>query len=237
MPAMHDDVLTAMNKQLEHKRDIMLRTLHFDMTHEECIQLIAPSDHIDILTKAAKYASVWASEQWMQLQVPAAIDGESGQEVQLMMRTHAERSPPLTPRVPCWQPGQSGPKVIDWLTARYALGRRFGVVRQALYVLNRECDSGTQLRYMFPAVMHLCKDGLNPKMDRWITKYGSYKPCRHTPAISPVLKAAIQDSSALLTSMALIGEDVPEPAPGAVLIGLWAMPAFDMSDFGRVNRM
>lgn len=238
MPAMHDDVFTAMSKQLERKRDLFLRTLEFDMTHEECINLVAPSHHIDILKKAAEYASVVSSENWMDLIVPAEIDGvEAGYaKVLLYMRTHAEVTPPLMPRYPEWQPKQAGHKVIQWLTKRFEIGRRFGTVAHVLHQLNMACDTGHQMRYMFPAVLHLCKGGVNPRMDRWMEKFTAYKACKHTPAVSPELKRAIQDASALLTSMALIGEDIPSQPDGPVLISQCSMQGFKIGD-AYVRRM
>jgi hypothetical protein len=232
MPAMHDDVYYAMTKQLEHKRDLFLRTLSFDMTHDECINLVAPSDHVDILKKASEYANIVSAESWMEVSVPAAIDGvEAGYvKVLLFMRTHEEKRPPLKPRYPEWQPGQAGPKVIEWLTKRYEIGRRFGTVRHVLHRLNMDCDNGHQLRYIFPAVLHLCKAGAHPRMDRWMEKFAAYKPCKHTPALSPELKRAVQDSSALLTSMALIGEDVPTQLDGAVCIAPSGMQGFKLEN-------
>lgn len=238
MPAMHDDVYTAMIKELERKKDLFLRTLTFDMTHDECINLVAPPDHVDILKKATEFASVVASESWMTLNVPAPIDGvEAGYaKVMLYMRTHDEKKPPLMPRYPEWQPGQAGAKVIAWLTKRFEIGRRFGTVQHVLYTLNMDCETGQQLRYMFPAVLHLCKDGRNPRMDRWMEKFAAYKPCKHTPVVSPELKRAIQDSGALLTSVALIGEDVPIPLDGAVYINPCDMQMFNIGNV-YIDRM
>ncbi len=233
MPAMHDIVYSEMIKQLERKRDLFLRTIPFDMTHEECIRLVAPSEHIDILTKAAEFADINASEGWITVQSPAVIDGAQSPEVMLYMRTHQQKSPPLRPRNPWWQLPTSenipaGDKVIEWLTKRYEIGRRFGTVQKVLFTLSQFCDTGHQLRYMFPAVLHLCKAGRDPKMDRWMEKFSAYKPCKHTPAVSPELKKAIQDSSALLTSMALIGDDVPERTEGFVSIAPYNLQHFKL---------
>ncbi len=216
MPAMHDDVYSKMVEVLDQKRDLMVRLIPFEMSHEECIHLIAPSEHIPLLISAAKYADIKSSEHWMAVQIPAVIDGEASPTVQLLMRTHAEKEPPLRPRNPEWQVGHSGHKVIEWLTKRFEIGRRFGTAKFVLQQLNNRCDTGAQLRYMLPVVMHLCKPNVNPRMDRWAAKFAAYKPCRFTPAVSPELKKAIQDTSALLTSLALIGDDVPARIIGEV---------------------
>lgn len=229
MPAMHVDVYEAMVKVLEQKRDLMVRLIPFEMSHDECLELVAPSDHINILKQAAKYADIKAAEEWMYITAPGTIDGETAVPVQLHMRTHAQKEPPLRPRHPEWQPSVPGEKVIAWMQKRLELGRRFGTASYVLSTLNRECDTGTQLRYMLPAVLNLCKAGMNDRMDRWAEKFSAYKSCRHTPAVSPHLKRAIQDTSALLTSCTLIGDDVPERALGEVGIEMWNMPSFEIN--------
>jgi hypothetical protein len=135
----------------------------------------------------------------------------------------------LRPRNAWWQWPEdvAGKKVIDWMQKRYEIGRRFGTVRHVLHMLNKGCDSGHQLRYMFPAVLHLCRAGRDPRMDKWMEKFAAYKACKHTPAVSPELKRAIQDSSALLTSAALLGEDVPIPMEPYVAIS----PAQSLENF------
>ena len=239
MPAMHDTMISIMEDNLATMRDTMLKLLPFDMTHEECLQLIAPSDHIDILTSASKYADVVASESWIYLSpVPATIDGEDDVGVNLLMRTHGEKSPPLKPRYPSWQAGKpGGEKVIQWLTKRYELGRKFGTARHVLYWLNKSCETGQQARNMLPAILHLCKAGQNDRMDRWMAKYAAFRPCRFMPGVSPELKKAIQDTSALLTSCALLGDDVPDRVPGEVLISQPSMPHFWIGDNQLVSRI
>jgi len=231
MPAMHDIVLKEMQEQLEKKCGLYLRTIPFVMTHDECLQLVAPAAHHALLRTAAEVAMVSASECWMELEVPAIVDGASSPKVVMLMRYVGGKAPPLVPRSPWWQMPTANnigasTKVIDWLTKRYEIGRRFGTARHVLNRLNDECSSGAQLRYMFPAVLHLCKVGANPKMDAWVERFGPYKACRHTPSVSPDFKRAIQDSSALLTSVALMGEDVPEAERTEVMIDVQSMQGF-----------
>lgn len=57
---MHDDVLVAMSKNLEHLRDRALTLNTFDMTHDECLQLVAPPQHYELLRSAAEVANVRA---------------------------------------------------------------------------------------------------------------------------------------------------------------------------------
>lgn len=234
MPAMHDDVLAKMVEHLQEKLALMMRLVPFNITHEECINLVAPSEHIPILTQAAQVANINAYQNWMTLQVPAIVDDCSSPNVMLMMCTRAKKDPPLMPRNPWWQPPSrlnipAGDKVIAWLTKRYEFGRKFGTAQYVLQHLNRECENGRQLRYMLPPVLHLCKAGANVRMDTWMVKHAAYKPCRYAPALSPQLKRAVQDTAALLTSAMLIGDEVPERLPEEVDILEYAMPGFEIN--------
>ena len=233
MPAMHNDVMENMVSNLNSMKDRMINLVPFDLTHDECIELVAEADHIPILKGAAKYAELKASVDWMSLCVPWTIDGETNITCVLQMRTYGEKEPPLRPRVPMWQPNKSGgAKVIEWLTKRLELGRRFGLAHHVLHTLNDACDTGAQMRYLWPPVMHLTKlrninNNCDQRTKRWAEKYAGYKPQRYCPAVTPAMKAAIQDTSALLTSAVLMGEEVRTPEIGEVEIDCWSLPWFD----------
>lgn len=233
MSAMHQQVLDAMGNRLTSFKDRMVGQIPFDLTHYECIRLIAPSDHIQILTDAAKYADIRAAEEWLKVDVPAIVDG-SHVSVDFFMRTHAQKEPPLRPRTPYWQlptePGamHAGEKVIAWVTKRLELGRRFGLAHWVLHKLAADCDTGTQVRYLWPVVMHLCSGAAHDtRLATWAEKYAVYKPVRYAPQVSPQLKRAIQDSSALLTTAVLMGDDAVPLEHGEVKIDIWNLPSFN----------
>lgn len=240
--AMHSDVLIEMSKRIEVYKNRMVDLIPFEMTHQECIRLIAPSEHISMLIEAAKVADIKMSEDWMMLMVPGTIDGEVSCAVQLFMRTHGQKEPPLRPRTPFWQTpvdramSVAGEKIIAWLTKRFELGRRFGTALHVLNQLDSICESGTQMRYLFPAVLQLCTVGKNIRMDRWMEKHAVYKPVRYAPVVSPQLKGAIQDASAVLTSAVLMGDDVQGIEQGEVLIHSGLLPSFKFEDT-HISRM
>lgn len=236
MPALHPQIKELMLTRLVNKCELMVRTIPpLGMTHQECLELVAPAEHVDLLIKAAEFASVKASDAWMRVKIPGTVDGEIDQRAYLSMLTHAERSPPLQPKYPQWQPGKSGHKIIEWLTKRYEIGRRFGTARYVLNYLDAECDNSAQLRYMFPSVLTLCQAEADPRMEKWIAKNAAYKPCKFAPAVPPYIKKAIQDASALLTSSVLIGEDVPLPDFGYVQCMPEEMPRFRVAKQGLVE--
>jgi len=241
MPAMHDSVFDAMESILAQKLDYMMRLVPFSMTHEECLSLICTEEHKHILLQASEYANVSASEAWMTVSVPACMDNVSGVNVMLKMRTHGQKSPPLGPRAPAWQMPENphqvelGERVIQWADKRLEYGRRFGATREVLRYLNHVC-TGAQLRYVFPGVVHLCKMGVSPRMDTWLSKYGAFKPVMNTPALSLPMREAVRDATALMTSVMLVGDDVPEKPEGFVDIAIWNLPAIKV-DGNYVRRL
>ena len=83
-------------------------------------------------------------------------------KVMLYMRTHSGKSPPLRPQNVMWQPSKDGAvKVIHWLHKRLEIGKRFGIAEKVLRMLSDVCDSGAQVRYLWPVVMHLTKGTTN----------------------------------------------------------------------------
>lgn len=165
----------------------------------------------------------------MTLTVPGAVDGVDHPEVMLYMQSYAEHEPPLMPRNPMWRPDTAGgAKAIKWLTERYVIGRKFGLANHVLYTLARLCDNGSQIRAMWPVVMHLT-DGpaQNQRLQTWTERFSQFKPLRHAPALSPHLKQAIRDTSAVLTSAKLIDPDYePEMHTHVCISTTGVLPTF-----------
>lgn len=234
MVAIPDNVKSCMFRNIQRLHDRMKCLIPFNMSHDECLELVAPENHLNVLRSAAKYASITASEDWMEVDVPATIDGEKGQKVQLKMRTHAQKEPPLRPRAPEWQAGKKGQVVIDWMISRYELGRKFGLCNYVLAELSARCEQGAQVRYLWPCVVHLCDttndDYKADQVQRWHEKHAAFKVCRYLPELSPGLRRAIKETSGTITAAVLIGKDIEQPLPGEVEIFTNYMPSFDYEE-------
>ncbi len=235
MPSMHKDVYVHMERSLDRLRARMVNLLTFDLTHDECLELVALPEHINILRHAAKYADINAGNAYIGVRVPGPFLAADEQDVYITMRTHEGIDPPLRPRAPVWNANTVGAqKVREWTAKRLELGKRFGVASYALTTLYYACDNGAQVRYLWPVCMHLvngAEPGTRPAL--WGEKFAPYTRQRHLPVISTPLKKAIQDSSALLTSAVLIGEQNVYRDPfGQVEIGLGNT---SVADFYGVN--
>lgn len=240
MPAMHDEVRDLMASNLKGKCELMLRLKPFSMTHEECLRLVAPAQHVELLLEASKIARYWASSgAQLKATVPVFVDEyPSMPEVTFTLATGNYKDPPLAPRNPTWQadaPREVVERVVEWLENRYAVGRRFGMAKHVLFELNRLCTHGSQLTYLMPTVSHLCVRGKSSRMDTWLDRFGTYKPVKNAPALSLALRKATGDAAALLTTLSLLGDDIPEPEVGEVAIKV-AVPWFTFEG-GFVERI
>lgn len=229
MPAMHDEVRDLMVSNLEEKCKLMLRLKPFSMTHEECLRLVAPRHHVDLLLEASKIAATTWYGREIKVTVPAHVDGSPLEpEITFTLTSHAYKDPPLVPSHPSWQadaPREVADRVVSWLLNRYEVGRKFGMAKHVLLELNHLCTHGSQLTYLMPTVSHLCKRGQSTRMDTWLDRFGAYKPVKNAPALSLPLRKATGDAAALLTTLSLLGDDIPEPEVGEVAINV-TVPQF-----------
>lgn len=237
MPAMHDEVRDAMVANLEEKCKLMLRLKPFSMTHEECLSLVCPPEHVRLLIEASKIANTWGGRE-MKVALPAHVDcAPSEPEITFTLSVHY-KDPPLAPKNPVWQadaPRDLVDRVVDWAFNRYEVGRKFGMAKHVLLELNRLCTHGSQLTYLMPTVSHLCVRGKSSRMDTWLDRFGTYKPVKNAPALSLALRKATGDAAALLTTLSLLGDDIPEPEVGEVAIKV-TVPRFTFEG-GFVERI
>ena len=230
MPAMHDEVRDLMVSNLEEKCKLMLRLKPFSMTHEECLRLVAPRHHVDLLLEASKIAATTWYGREIKVTVPAHVDGSPLEpEITFTLTSHAYKDPPLVPSHPSWQadaPREVADRVVSWLLNRYEVGRKFGMAKHVLFELNRLCTHGSQLTYLMPTVSHLCVRGKSSRMDTWLDRFGAYKPVKNAPALSLPLLAVRK----MPVGVQLVG--LPGHDHALVCLGRWLMQALH-PDCGR----
>jgi hypothetical protein len=229
MSAIPDIVYSQMERNLSRLADRMLHLVpKLEITHDECLELLAPEDHHSVLKMASKYADLHSSEGWMyNIRVPVTIDGEENPQISLIMRTHAGISPPLKPRDPSWMPAAlCAPKVVAWVEARLKAGRDAGLAFHVLRQLQKHCTSGVQMRFMWPVALQLAamkeagSDKSNEACERWVAKHTSFKRVDSTPAVTVLFRQALRDTAGWVTSGILLGDNLPNVDGDFVQIGL-----------------
>ena len=232
MPAISKKVPEGMSQNINALHERMLNLIPWSMTHDECLELVAPPEHVDILRNASKYADISASEGWLGIVVPTTLDGTKVPSVHLYMRTHKGVAPPLKPRDPQWNKEAPGAtKIMDWMTRRMTYGRLAAMSEYVLNLLAQKCDTGAQVRFLWPAVLQLCQPlqynpDLSERIAAWSERNSEFKPVRTAPALTSAFRQALQETSEYLTSAALLGKDTQSPPRCEVDIALHSIEAF-----------
>jgi hypothetical protein len=180
----------------------------FHMTHQECLDLVCPSHYHEILWNAARVADIEGDITDMTITIPHEIDGVSHPKFDLMMRTHEGREPPLRPRGPAWlscDPAIHN-KVIAWATHSLVVNRQAATVKWVVEHLQEICDTGHQIRYLWPAVLHLCAGSANEDVHKWVDKYGQRIAPRSMPKITPQVRKILGDTSEWCAQAVLLSE-------------------------------
>ncbi len=105
-----------------------------------------------------------------------------------------------------------------WLERRIELGFKFGRALKVLSMLNGACSSPRQVRYYWPIVMSLAQEaGFSSRdMEPLAEPDG-----RRAPPLDVALRAACQDTAALLTAASLVEPRKREPFPMEITLNNW----------------
>lgn len=213
--AIKDPVSTHMREVIKKMFIRRVALIPFDLTHEECIELIADEDIIPLLMTAGKHADFQASKKFIPVHIPElAFENADHSRVNtyIMMRTHGKKEPPLIPRNVRWHPGTPGAeKIIRYITQWVALNLQYACATEALNCLIRLCETGQQVRYLWPPVLHLCtaldkSASGDPAID-WGERHAEFKKPTWLPALTQPMRAVLQEGTKAITASALIGSD------------------------------
>lgn len=204
----------------------------FNMAHDECLELIAPPEHIELLKTASSVANVSYSNTWVSLSVPCTADGVQHPSVCVYMHAHNGEEPPLTPRLPVWRHNAHShikTKVIDWLNSELHNSRMAATTKFVIDWLAENCDNGTQVRYLWPAIVHTF-DGIDDERARkWLDANSAYKPARTVPAVPPYVRKAMQETSTWVTQSILL-KDILTAKTTGVMIAIGHQYEFELSE-------
>lgn len=212
----------------------MMQLQPFHMTHDECLHLVAPSFHHELLKMAASVADLRAGVGDMPVGIPRIIDGVDTPYIDLRMRTHEGNEPPLRPRAPLWQAckPEIQQKVIDWATHHLVTGRKTETVKWVLDWLVEKCDTGAQVRYLWPAVLHLASVSDDEAVVKWTEKYGPRTTPRSLPRVSPEMRKLLGDTSEWCAQAVLLSE-IKQVEQHEVVISRNTVYPFTLSVDGR----
>ena len=231
---MSDSVTFVLKEKANEFRRRFKQMKTFSMTHQEVLDLTAPSYHHELLRTAAKVANVSASQGTMEVYVPYVLDGIERPQIDLRMVTFEGREPPLMPRNPEWQPCALTiqRKVTDWYDHYLRIGRMCATVRWVVDHLNEICDNGHQIRARWPAVLHLAAKSGDEKVEKWIEKYGVRVATRSMPSITRELRQILTETSEWCAQGVLL-EEIKDATMGEVTISWGKQEPFLLNVGGK----
>lgn len=192
-------------------RFIQLQPMH--MTHDECLHLLAPTYHHELLKTAASVAEIERNgSNYMTVEIPYKLDGIDHPKIDLTMRTHEGQEPPLRPRAAKWQgqcPLAIQRKVTDWAEHYLRHTRMCATVNWVVEKLGEMCETGHQVRYLWPAVLHLAAKSDSEDTKKWVDKYGIRVVPRAMPQITPAFRRILTETSEWLAQGVLLEEVKP----------------------------
>lgn len=233
MPAIHDKVVEDLCARVQTMLTRHMCLAHFHMTHRECLETIARPDHIDALMSLADVAKVPVYAEWVQVATPFELDGTENLRVQFYMRTHESKLPPLLPRFASWRyPGTSiTARVADWMNTRLVNGRLAATTQEIIKHLSHSCDSGQQIRYMYPAILHLAALSDHDRTKAWVAKFGAHKAVKSTPPVEPFWRKAMIETSTWLTQASLLDEVTGDDSSPTCIALPDPLPSFKLGPY------
>ena len=227
MPAISEKVLTSMKYNNQKYLERYLKLHPVSLTHDEYLDLLCNKEHHVILRDAAKYADVYASERWVECKVPVDFpDLREQPTLGYYARSHNGKEAPLIPRDIAWHgDAPAAHKVVEWLAWRIDTGKKAALVEWLLSTF-REWESAAKVRFVWPAIMQLCRplsshEDFNPeRLEAWGKRNHAFKAQTSVPAMSREVREALKVTSQWLTACALLPEDMKDPPEGEVSLNL-----------------
>lgn len=207
--SIREHVATKMKDKVKQFGWRMLQLQGFHMSHEEVLHLTAPSHHHEILKTAATIATIQGGNSYMTLRAPYTLDGVEKPTFDLTMRTHDGQEPPLRPRYPEWQPHCDiaiRKKATDWLEHYLKHTRMTATTCWVVDKLAEICETGHQVRFIWPAILHLTAKSGDEVVEKWVDKYGIRTVPKMVPQITPAFRKILTDTSEWCAQAVLLEE-------------------------------
>lgn len=205
---MKDDVVEALRSRAGTFGWRMMQLQPFDVTHQQFLDLVCPKHHHQLLWEAAAVANIATSEDDIPLVIPRTIDGIHNPKFDFKMRTHEGNEPPLRPRDPTWRSCDPivQEKVVAWVEHYLVTTRMTSTVRWLVEYLTEICDTGYQMRYLWPAILHLCAGTAKSEVHAWVDKFGVRTVPRNLPSLSPAFRKLLGETSEWCAKAVLLEE-------------------------------
>jgi len=186
-------------------------------SHAEFLTMFAPEGHWEFLNSASEIAEVNASGGWRDSEFndPRFTEAFGSSHVRLMFQVHLiNNRAPLMPRnkvILASIPQDVRDKLTSWVIERTEIMFNINRVRAVLSWLSTHCDSGPQIRFLWPSIIALAS--LNESTHDLGDRLRELRPPRSLPALPSEVKAGCRMASTTIASAMLLGEPEAFTAP------------------------
>lgn len=216
MPAFSAPQSTLINDVLRRQYVHVSDALRFQLTYDEFLCAFVPTDDREYYKRFAKEARlIYAPRDYPQETTTIL----SGATVKVLV--HAGEGAPLIPRNISLQPDVNDAlvsRLTSWVTNQLNdTSREFGRVRSVIDRLNMVCTTPAVMRYYWPAILMLIDDDADLKA-RYADLHDVQKPPRNGISFHPMLRKAMRQAAATLTTAAILKDAAPVRSDVSVYI-------------------
>jgi hypothetical protein len=173
---------------------------------DQILDLITPPEHRAALRTAAEVANIEDFYGHEHLHLGTLF----GPEVRVTLK-HTTRTKILVPQDPQLQ-SDADPELMtaftQWVTAGIQLEKDWGRVRHVFDVLAKRCASPSQVRYVWPSIVALCK--MRIETEELARQLADFRQPRNLPKMDLPFMEACRKAAATVTT-ALFLDDTPSP--------------------------
>lgn len=193
---------TTLREVVDRMFDKMRRHDRLILEHDEFVEFAVPVEHRSYWRRASQstespYNSVWTWTNGFNIN-----DSPTDVVLDFTLSDADGRKAPLIPiNKTLTEPNEAVlAKITSWVTSRWELGRRWGVVRHVLSQLDDICKTPEQVRYYWPAIQTIVNETYLSDLKHRLAAPGDPK----APPLPVELRPLLLDAAATVTGSTLV---------------------------------
>ncbi len=232
MSALTIAAFEAINSSINVLYRRMLDTHIANFTYDDILELFAPVEDHEILKRAPM---LMLHSSYMPLSMAMKFGSDGGQGTLVVDFKADNDSRPFFPKYPHLQP-TARPDLVDrlteWVNTRYKIGLDFGRALVVVNMLDEECKSPAQIRYVWPSIAPLCR--MSDKTADLALRIEEFRAVKTPPQLSIGLRNACRKSAGALTMAMMLAPDF-SPPPAPVSLRMSDFPYVSEPDIGNIK--
>lgn len=237
MAALKDSYRQALEQTIKELYDDRIKFENFDVTQEELISLFVKPEHREAV-RIAKDFYPWSGGHYSTVRVQVQGGrklsiGQGGPMPPVLFPVYNRQNyhqPDITVQEDVspdlWE------KFNNFVQSQIIIFNQYELTFQVMRKLNEICASPSQMRFFWPAVEVLAAHAAARDNKDTLVKAVMANSKAPVPRISPALRQACQDTSAVITAQQMMGKST---LPELVMRPVWAKLNSDVSNAGAIT--